>query len=215
MLQGALLDGDGTLYDTEPWYFEAVRRTFRPYGVEIGQEEYIRRWMLESTGFEGVVQDYGLAIPVERLRTERDEIFLGLLAAEGRLMPYALDLLDRLRTYPLGLVSSAHRGEVERKLGRFGLQDRFQVLVSGDMTPRKKPHPEPYRMGTDQLGVPAASILVVEDNPSGVRSAKAAGCKVVAYPNGFTAGMDFRMADRVVASLAEITDGFLEDLFAP
>ena len=52
------------------------------------------------------------------------------------------------------------------------------------------------------LGANPGKTAVIEDNPSGVASAKAAGCKVIAYPNGFSKDMDFSNADVVISDLS-------------
>ena len=69
-------------------------------------------------------------------------------------------------------------------------------------------------LNTGHLGIEAENVVVIEDNPSGVRSANDAGCKVIGFPNRFTIGMDFSLADRVVSSLDEISDEFLQEMYS-
>src|SRR6185437_9914582 len=59
----------------------------------------------------------------------------------------------------------------------------FQTLVCGDEVRRGKPDPEPYLLAAARLGVPPGRCLAIEDSPSGIGSAEAAGCLVVAVPN--------------------------------
>ena len=68
MLEAILLDMDGVIVDSEEMYCRAVQETFRPLGVNISKEEYIRRWMIDPTCSQGVIEDYGLDITLEEVR---------------------------------------------------------------------------------------------------------------------------------------------------
>jgi beta-phosphoglucomutase-like phosphatase (HAD superfamily) len=59
----------------------------------------------------------------------------------------------------------------------------FSVTVCGEDVRRGKPDPEPYMVAADRLGVPAAGCVVLEDSPTGIASARAAGCPVIAVPS--------------------------------
>ena len=59
----------------------------------------------------------------------------------------------------------------------------FQALVTGDAVEHGKPHPQPYLLAADRLGVDPAQCVAIEDSPPGVESAGAAGCVVLAVPN--------------------------------
>ena len=61
--------------------------------------------------------------------------------------------------------------------------DSFQSVITGDMVMNGKPHPEPYRRAAEEVGVDATACVAIEDSPTGIASAEAAGCVVVAVPN--------------------------------
>src|SRR5690606_9463054 len=61
--------------------------------------------------------------------------------------------------------------------------DSFQAVVTGDMVERGKPDPEPYLLAARRLGVDPRRCLAIEASPAGVRSARDAGCVVLAVPN--------------------------------
>jgi len=214
MFKVALPDCDGVILDSEQVYFDAVRETFRHYGVEIGKEEYIRRWMLEQTESRGVIRDYGLAVAHAEV-SERKARILESMRGSLQIMPGAAEMLQYLRTKGLkiGVVTSACRAENNAKMKSVGLIDVPDFVVAAEDVARKKPAPDPYLKGVEMSGERPWDVFVVEDNPSGVRSAKGAGCITIAYPNGFTEGMDFSHADAVVASLSEINDGMLDSLY--
>jgi len=209
MLEAVIFDVDGVIVDSEQTYFEVVREVFRPYGVDIDEKEYVRRWMIEQTTTPGVIRDYNLNVSVEEIRA-RKAVLLDIRIAEVQLMPHARELIEELYLEcPLAVVSSAKKSEVLKKIGKFDLVELFQAIIAGEDTERKKPFPDPYQKAVELLGVNPQYVVVIEDNPSGVIAGKSAGCKLIAYPNGFTKGMDFSHADAVVGSLSEVNDSLL------
>lgn len=59
----------------------------------------------------------------------------------------------------------------------------FRTTVADGETDRSKPHPDPYLEAAARLGLPPGACLVVEDSPTGIAAAEAAGCRVVAVPS--------------------------------
>ncbi len=225
MLRAALLDGDGVLANSEGIYQRAVNKALEPYGIVIGDDEYAQRWIIDGTGTVGVMRDYELAnrgARLDELRKIRDEILYGLIDGELESIEHAGKLVDMLQGMcPLGLVSMDRRECVKRKQEKAGFWDIFKVRVTLDDVRKNKPDPECYQLGVEQMRVIVPDlmpqeVLVVEDNPSGVKSAKGVkpgGCRVIAYPNNFTKDMEFPGADRIVYSLAKINEEMLLSLF--
>lgn len=211
-----MFDKDGVLVDSEAMYFAAMRETFGRYGVDITEEVFVKNWILNPyISSRGTIDEYGLGAKrdeIEQVKAVQVTRFM----EQVQMIPYARELLATLRqgSYRMGLVSSASDKEVAESIEKFSLSEFFSVIVTGSQVKNRKPHPEPYRKGVELLGANPARVVVVEDNPVGVVSGKAAGCRVIAYPNGFTKDMDFGMADLVVYSLSEIDEGMLEQLVA-
>jgi beta-phosphoglucomutase-like phosphatase (HAD superfamily) len=107
---------------------------------------------------------------------------------------------------PTALVTSSFRVLLDAALLKLG-SDRFDVTVAGDEVSRGKPHPEPYLTACDRLGVDPATAVVVEDALNGVRSAEAAGCRVVVVPS--VAPIDAAPGRRVAGSVATIDPDWL------
>lgn len=208
MLEAILFDVDGVLVDSEKLYCASIQRTFREYRVELSQEEYIKWWMIEINP-EGALKYYNIKDSLEGFRAKRAKHLDGLFN-NLQMMPYAREIVDYLgQDFPLAVVSSAPRSEVLMKLNKFNLADKFKVMVTASEVTRRKPHPEPYQKAVQLLHIAPENALVIEDNPSGITSAKAAGCKAIAYPNGFTEKMDFSEADMVIFSLQDIDSELL------
>jgi HAD superfamily hydrolase (TIGR01509 family) len=119
------------------------------------------------------------------------------------LMPGAIELVDAVRDAGVAtaLVSSSYRVLVDAVLDTVG-RDRFDVTVAGDEVSAGKPDPAPYLAACDQLKVDPSTTVALEDAISGVRSAEAAGCVVVAVP--WIAPIDPAPRRSLVSSLSEI-----------
>lgn len=106
------------------------------------------------------------------------ELAAGKLREVAGLSAY-LDVLAA-RGIPYSLVTSADRVNVDFGMAALGLGERFETRVLGEDVTRGKPHPEPFLLGAQRLGLNAADCLAHEDAVNGVRSAAGAGCRVVA-----------------------------------
>jgi HAD superfamily hydrolase (TIGR01509 family) len=128
-------------------------------------------------------------------------------------MPGAAALLAELRAHavPTALVSASHRRIIDRVLESVGPHASFDLTVAGDEIARTKPHPDPYLHAAAGLGAAPARCAVVEDTATGVASAEAAGCRVVAVPS--VAPIAPAQGRVVVGSLEEVNLAFLRTLF--
>lgn len=117
-------------------------------------------------------------------------------------MPGAIELVRSVPRGRWGVVTSGTRAIAADRLRSVGVPDP-PVLVTADDVTNGKPHPEPYLKAAEELGVPAAECLVIEDAPAGIRAAQAGGMKVVALASTFDASR-LGEADAVVKRLAAI-----------
>src|SRR5207247_2191392 len=83
----------------------------------------------------------------------------------------------------LGLASSSPRALIDVVLDRTGLAASFMVTVSTEEVPRGKPAPDGYLLATRRLDVDATACAAIEDSSNGLRSAYAAGMRVIAVPH--------------------------------
>ena len=100
------------------------------------------------------------------------------------LMPYARQILEYLKPqYRLALASSTNGGAVERQLTNAGVIDFFETRTTGEMVEHSKPDPEIYLMACRSLGLEPEQCVAVEDSANGIKSAAAAGLKVIMVPD--------------------------------
>jgi HAD superfamily hydrolase (TIGR01509 family) len=98
----------------------------------------------------------------------------------------ARDLLGALRRRgtPIGLVSNSPLAFVLRSLELVGFADYFDVVLSAHEVAAPKPAPDPYLEACRRLGVePGPNVVALEDSPTGVAAARAAGLTVIGVPS--------------------------------
>jgi HAD superfamily hydrolase (TIGR01509 family) len=126
---------------------------------------------------------------------------------EVELTAGALSLLEGIarQGYRIGLVSSAHSEEVSTILGRHGIDQFFDIVVTAESVDHHKPAPDPYLKALAALGLQEKPHLAVvfEDTRAGIIAARAAGLRVIAVRHPLNQRQDFSEADRIIDSLAE------------
>jgi len=136
------------------------------------------------------------------------ERMLAAYAEHLPLLPGALEAVRRLaERFPLGLASSSNRVLIDEVLELAGVAKLFGATVSSEEVARGKPAPDVYLEAARRLGVAPGDCAAVEDSHAGIRSAKAAGMRVVAIPNPTYPPDEEALAaaDLVLGSLAELT----------
>ncbi|MFJ6720267.1 MULTISPECIES: HAD family phosphatase [unclassified Streptomyces] len=214
-LQAVLLDMDGTLVDTEGFWWEIEEEIFRELGhrlEEAWRDIVVGGPMSRSAAF--LIESTGAAIELAELSVLLNERFEARIADQVPLMPGAERLLSELARHnvPTALVSASHRRVIDQVLLTLG-RDRFTMTVAGDEVPRTKPHPDPYLLAAQALGAHPSRCAVIEDTATGVAAAEAAGCRVVAVPSvGLIPAAPGRT---IVRSLEEVDLAFLRSLITP
>ncbi|MGS2586948.1 HAD family hydrolase [Streptomyces hebeiensis] len=208
-LQAVLLDMDGTLVDTEGFWWDAEVEVFKALGHvldETWRDVVVGGPMTRSASF--LIEATGAAITLAELTVLLNDTFEDRIARGVPMMPGARRLLGELadQGVPAALVSASHRRIIDRVLTSLG-PEHFALTVAGDEVPRTKPHPDPYLLAARGLGADPARCAVVEDTATGVAAAEAAGCRVVAVPS--VAPIPPASGRTVVASLEEVDLAFL------
>ncbi|KIR61667.1 MULTISPECIES: HAD family hydrolase [Micromonospora] len=180
-----LFDMDGTLVDSEKLWDVALRELAAEYGATLsdaGRKALIGTSMADAMRI--LHDDLGQPYRDPQVSAAWiDARILELFRTGLRWRPGALALLRAVRAagIPTALVTSSGRPLVEVALDTLG-RDSFDAVVCGDEVDAAKPHPEPYLTAARLLGVPIARCVAIEDSPTGVASALAAGAAVLAVP---------------------------------
>ena len=180
-----LFDLDGTLVDSEPLHWQSVITVLEQHGVGAAahQLEPPVGWS-DGPFWAEMRRRFDLPSTVAELCEARTHAFICGMEAEGITPTPGVALcLEHLcdRGVTVALVSASPMKQVMVMLKALGLDGHFACIVSGhDDTPRNKPHPEPYLNCAERLALPISACWAVEDSPTGVRSAYAAGARVFA-----------------------------------
>ncbi|MBD3782328.1 MAG: HAD family hydrolase [Micrococcales bacterium] len=180
-----LWDMDGTLVDTEPYWIAAEHAIVAEHGGTWNDEfahQLVGNDLMVSARF--IRDNSPITWEPERIIDALLERVVGQVREHVPWRPGARELLDALRAegVPSALVTMSWRVLADAVVS--ALPDgAFAVVVTGDEVEHGKPHPEPYHAAARLLGVDPTRCVAIEDSPTGVRSAVAAGVPTVAVPH--------------------------------
>ena len=214
MIGAVVFDLDGVIVDSEHVWNEAREALARERGGRWHERAQRDMMGMSSLEWSRYMHDViGLAEPPEQISAEVVRRLEAIYRAELPLIPGALDAVKRLaERWPLALASSSNRELIDLVLELSELDRYFGATVSSEEVPRGKPAPDVYLEAARRLGVDPARSAAVEDSHNGIRSAKAAGMRVVAVPNPRYPPDDeaLRAADVVIDSLDDLTPELVE-----
>ena len=221
-----IFDCDGVLADTErDGHRPAFNQTFREFGlpVEWSEEEYGRKLLIaggkermaseltpEFVKANGLPEDPdGQAAELAKWHKRKTQIYTDMVTA-GRLptRPGIRRIITAAQDagWTLAVASTSAEPSVRAILDQaVGAERaaRFDLVLAGDVVPRKKPAPDIYLLALERLAVPAAEALVIEDSRNGLLAAAGAGLRCVMTVNGYTEEEDSSEAILVVSSLGD------------
>jgi phosphoglycolate phosphatase len=208
-LQSVTFDLDGTLLDTIADLAEACRLMLDELGEPTRTPDEVHSFV--GKGMAVLVErclTRDRAPTTERLAQAIESFKRHYTAVNGsntRIYPGVLAGLEAWRNggFRMGVVTNKPAVFTEALLERMGIADFFDVVVSGDTTDHKKPHPEPILHACRWLGVEPARNLHIGDSLNDVLAARAAGCAAFCVPYGYNEGrpVDSAECDALVSDL--------------
>jgi len=188
-----LFDNDGVLVDSDAASRIAWGAWADYHGLRL--EDVIEGSVGRRSG-----DTVALHVPAETVATgldliERLEIET---AGETRAMPGAAELMSSVPEHARAVVTSGTRALATARLLAAGVQVPT-VLVTAELVARGKPHPDPFLLAAERLGVPPSACIVLEDSVNGIRAARAAGVGAVV---GVSASALDQGCDAVIADLS-------------
>jgi phosphoglycolate phosphatase len=209
-----LIDLDGTLVDSVPdlaFCVDAMmERLDRPTHGEAkvrdwvgnGVERLTRRALIGQLNGEPSDEDFEQAYPIFLELYDRHN------GEQSGLYPGVREGLDYLKTtgIRLGCVTNKAEQFTVPLLKALGVYDDFEIVISGDTLPKKKPDPMPLLHAATHFGIDPANALMLGDSVSDVKAARAAGFQIVCMSYGYNHGNDIREAnpDAVIDSFVEM-----------
>jgi HAD superfamily hydrolase (TIGR01509 family) len=221
-----IFDCDGVLADTERYgHLPAFNQMFREFALPLhwseeryseklriggGKERMASELTPDFVRENGLPQDEaGQAAEVARWHARKTRIYTDMVAA-GKLPPRPgvrrLIAAAQDAGWRLAVASTSAEVSVRAILDMAAGPERaarFDLVLAGDVVPRKKPAPDIYQLALERLAAAPAETLVIEDSRNGLLAAQGAGLRCLITVNGYTEQEDFSEAVLVVTSLGD------------
>ena len=210
MIDAVVFDLDGVIVDSEQIWDDVrvqfVRESGRPFPEEATRDmmgmsspEW-SRYLVERLGVPGTPEQAGAEV-VRRLLARYEQ--------QLPLIPGVVEAVRRIAArWPVAIASSSNPEVIDVVLRESGLEPVVRAAVSSEDVGRGKPAPDVYLEAVRRLGVAPSRAAAVEDSHNGIRSATAAGLRVIAIPNSHFPPDEeaLALADVVLPSIDELTD---------
>jgi HAD superfamily hydrolase (TIGR01509 family) len=205
-MRAVIFDFDGLIIDSERLEADCIIEALAGWGVTVGYEDFGHLFGSVDTDlqWEELVKSW-----CGRSAQELDDLIrakVGPLKDALPLMPGVRELIDAAhgRGLLVGLATGNNLANLERRLGRHGVFDCFEAIVTRSEVAMGKPAPDIYLEVARRLRVPTDTCLVLEDSVPGCEAALAAGMRVIACPTVVTAHCAYPDRVEVVTSLTHV-----------
>jgi HAD superfamily hydrolase (TIGR01509 family) len=185
-IDAVVFDMDGVLVDTEHLWDEVREELTSEWGGRYTPEAQEAMMGMSSHEWSRYLHEtVGLRESPETINAEVVRRMLARYEIELPVVPGAGEAVRRLADdgYRLAVASSSNRELIDAVLRRLELAALFEATVSSEEVGRGKPAPDVYLEAARRLDLPASRCAAVEDSASGIRAAREAGMRVIAYPN--------------------------------
>lgn len=182
-----IFDFDGVVVDSEIISLTTLRTALSDHGIEMPDHEVRDRFLGRSIGsILEHIGEHGQAGGNEGFAARWEQALFEQFRAGLKVVPHIVPLLDQLSKAGIRfcIASSGSIRRIDVALDATRLKGRFTTIFSAEFVSRGKPAPDLFLHAADRLGVSTDRCLVVEDSPSGVRAAKAANMRCVAFVGG-------------------------------
>jgi HAD superfamily hydrolase (TIGR01509 family) len=209
VIEAVVFDMDGVLIQSEEVWDDVRERYVRERGGRYDEEVQRALMGMSSTEWSRYLHETaGVPDEPEAINEEVVRRMLESYRTRLPLVDGAVEAVRRLAgRYRLGLASSSNRPLIDAVLDIAGLAPYFEATVSSEEVARGKPSPDVYLEAARRLGADPERVVAVEDSHGGIRSAKAAGMRVIAIPNPAYPPDEesLALADVTIRSLDELT----------
>ena len=209
MIDAVVFDMDGVIVDSEQVWEEVREAYTREQGGRYSERATRDMMGMSSTEWsQYMAAELALPGTPDEINAAVVERMLARYGEDPPLIPGAVEAVRAIAArWPTAIASSSNPELIDVVLRVSGLAGVVREAVSSQEVARGKPAPDVYLEAARRLGADPARCVAVEDSHNGIRSAKAAGMRVVAVPNPHVPPDDesVALADVVVGSIAELT----------
>jgi beta-phosphoglucomutase len=197
---------DGVITNTMPYHFDAWLEIFKTAGIKVNcYDVYKREGQDGLSSIKEIFKEHSIKFNLKAakdLLRRKETLFKKTVKI--KFIKGSCPFIKRLkrRKLRLGLVTGTSRQEMEKILPP-AIRRLFEIIVTGDEVWKSKPHPEPFLKAVKMLKLDRKEVIVVENAPFGIRSAKKAGLYCIALetslPRKYLTG-----ADIILSSFREL-----------
>ena len=201
-----IFDMDGVLIDSEPLHAQAWEALFADLGYAHDHGMTYRDYIgvADAVFLRDFLAKHHRAESPAELHSRKLQHLYRLIRQHRPIYQELHELVPALaQRYQLAVASSSNQEVIDVVLDVAGLAQYFQVTVGGDAVRKPKPDPEVYLTATSRLGLLPGQCCAIEDSPTGVQSATAAGLTVIGLATGQTPAQ-LRQADHIARNYADV-----------
>ncbi len=207
VIKAIIFDMDGVLVDSMKCHIKSWKYACNKFGISTTYQDFaIIEGMTSREVVDWIFKKYDKKISI----AEKNKICLIKKEQFSKLFKYKIyPQIPQLLTYlknkniKLALVSGSNKEFVKKILTKF-FKNYFEVIITGDDVEKGKPNPEPYLKTIKKLNIKAENLLVIENAPFGIESAK--GSKIKTFALATTLNKKYlKNADRIFSSHSELT----------
>lgn len=214
MKKAVIFDMDGVISDTQKFHAQVESQLLAEFGIKMSPDEITQDYagvpdeqMFEDLLSRSDVKNYIIKDLVEKKWELMRQATNGSVTA----IPYSLELINILKenSFLLAIASSSTKSFIEIVVMDLHIEEKFDIIVSGQEVKYGKPNPDIFLLAAKKLAVLSQECVVIEDGRSGMVAAKAAGMKCI----GLVTNVKEKWpADCLVTSLSQINLKLLEEL---
>lgn len=191
-----VIDLDGTLLHTAPDLAEAGRRMMLELGLPPVPEATVRTYIGNGVSrlikriLTGSMDGEPDAELFARARPVYEKHYAEVVSLNSRPFPDVVEGLNELKKagYRLACITNKAEKFTTPLLKDTGLFDYFELILSGDSLPKRKPDPLPLLHACEKFGIVPDRMLLIGDSLNDTQAARAAGCHVFCVPYGYNRG---------------------------
>lgn len=210
-IKAIIFDLDGVIADSEHISAKADVTVLSKLGIVMTEEEKTRAFGRRTEEIYGdVLRERKLTMNMERLVREKNRVFIGLIKGNLRPLKDSVELVKFFieKGFKVALATSSHVEKMTSELRELGIENLFEIKVTGDDVYKGKPDPEMFLKAAGRLGVKPGECAVIEDSAFGVQAAKNAGMFAIAFRSPNSREQDISGADMVVDDLDSVRTRF-------
>ncbi len=213
--EAVIFDLDGTLIDNNSYHIEAWKVFYDKIGKPFSKEEYMQNinGRINSDIFNYIFNTTLSSDEIDLYSTEKEALYRELYQPHIKPINGLIDFLEELEKekIPKAIATSGLTPNINFMFEHVPIKKYYADVIDASQISKGKPHPEIFLKAAAAVKANPENCVAFEDSVAGIRSAKAAGMKVIALTTTHTA-QDVKEADLIIKDYTEISLTKLREL---